>query len=329
MRRQVHAVLMTVSALGASSASAQAFESPLAGEAKPAPDMTDRPSHTRSEASSSRAVGIDVFTSTDADHTDVLKIGVNFDWRHMNAEDYLGIRLEKALFKPRGQQKAGFERLYLRNAGKSGHWAWNGQIGTDGDTALGSISFYDDAKYRKEFFVERDIVETLQGVKRGIYYTFAGAAVDVPLGGRTNSSFVAGVQEFTGDNVRFHIRANYVYVVKPNWGFSVQLRNRYFHNSHPREYDYFSPRWYASILPVAQVRRYSGGWRYLAAAGLGAQRDSGTKWRTSRYLSGQLTSPLVNRNWLLKAQLIYTNTPVGSGQVYDYLQGSFGITRVF
>jgi hypothetical protein len=177
-------------------------------------------------------------------------------------------------------------------------------------------------------FVERDILETPRGVDEGIYYTFAGAALDVPLTDRDNATVVLRAQEFTGKNVRLHARGSYVHVVKPDWGLSAQLRGRYFHSTRPGEFDYFSPRWYLEVLPVVQVRRFSGGWRYLLAAGLGAQRDSGSDWRSSRYLNAQVGSP-ATRPVQVKASMVYSNTPVGSGYVYDYLQGVLGVTTRF
>ena len=326
MSRPAATALFAFSALWAVPASSQPFTEPgsdaRAVMAAPAigTDETNPLQH---------AVGLDLFASTDADHTEVRRAGINLDWRYAAPENYLGVRFEKARFKPLGQKWTGFERAYLRYADKSGGWSWTSQIGTDGHTALGAVSVHDDARFRKEFFVEREIVETPRGIGRGIYYTFAGAALDLPVNDRNNFTVIAGAQEFTGDNVRLHLRANYVHVVKPEWGLSLQLRSRYFHSSDPGEYDYFSPRWYAQVMPVVQIRRFSGGWRYSAAAGYGGQRDSGSDWHSSRYFNAQVTSPVIGRSWFLKAGATYSNTPVGSGYVYDYLQVNFGVTRAF
>jgi hypothetical protein len=273
----------------------------------------------------SAAASLDVFASTDADDTEVLRSGINLDWSHAGEDRYQGIRLEKALFTPLGQKTTAFERVYGRYADKGERWAWSAQIGTDGTTVLGSFNLTDASRYRKEFFVERDILETSRGVQEGIYYTFTGLALDVPLTGRDTTTVVLGAQEFTGKNVRLHIRGNYVHVIKPDWGLSVQLRTRYFRSTVPGEYDYFSPKWYVEALPVIQLRRFSAGWRYLVAAGYGAQRDAGSGWRSSRYLNAQVSSP-ATRSVQLKASIVYSNTPVGSGYVYDYLQGTLSLT---
>lgn len=274
------------------------------------------------------ALGIDFLLSTDADNTDVYRAGADLDFRYEGQDKYLGIRLEKAWFKPLGQRVTGHERAYLRYADKGDHWSWNGRIGTDGDTVLGAATIHNDARYRQEYFIERDIIETPRGVGEGIYYTFAGAAIDLPVDDRNSFTVVGGAQEFTGKNVRLHARATYIHVIKPDWGLSAQLRTRYFHSTKPGEYDYYSPRWYAQALPILQLRRYSNGWRYMVAGGVGAQRDSASGWRSSRFFATEVTSPNTGRDWLMKAGLQYSNTPFSTG-AYDYLQVSLALTRVF
>lgn len=274
------------------------------------------------------AIGTDLFFSTDAEDTSVIKTGLNLDWRSKGPQDYLGLRVEKAWFKPLGQAWRGRERAYLRGAGSAGEWKWNTTVGTDGRTMIGSAAINDESRFRKELFVEREIVETPQGLERGIYYTFAGAAIDLPADDRNILTLVGGLQEFTGDNVRTHLRANFVHVVKPEAGLSLQLRTRYFRNSDPREYDYYSPRWYAQAVPVLQLRRHSGGWRYLLAGGVGAQRDSESKWRRSSYFNAQVTSP-PRRGWSGTAALLFSETPSVTGESYNYLQLTAGLTRAF
>ncbi|PQZ83827.1 MULTISPECIES: hypothetical protein [unclassified Brevundimonas] len=274
------------------------------------------------------AVGLDVFASTDADDTDVIKFGANLDWRYRGPDDYLGLRVETARFKPLGGDATEDQRLYLRFADKTGDWSWKGQVGTDGDTVLGSASVHNEARFRQEYFVEREILETPRGLDEGVYYTFVGGAFDLPVDDRNNFTVVAGVQDFTGSNVRTHLRLNYIHVVKPEWGLSAQVRTRYFHSSDPGEYDYFSPENYFEIMPVLQVRRYHGGWRYVVAAGVGGQKETGGDWRSARYFNAQVVSPPL-REWAINAGFTYSNTPVASGYTYDYSQVNFGVVRAF
>ena len=301
---------------------------PFGAQAAEDAGLVPAPTESAVEVEPKSAAGFDVFASTDADKTQVLRLGWNLDWSRSGDEKFEGIRLERALFRPLGQRGKDFERAYLRYADQSGQWSWTGQLGTDGRTALGAVNLVTGSRRRTELFLERDILETPRGVDEGVYYTFAGVAVDVPLTARDTGTFVIGAQEFTGKNVRLHARATYVRVLKPAWGLSAQLRGRYFHSTEPGEYDYFSPRWYGEALPVLQLRRFSRGWRYLVAAGYGAQRDSASHWRSSRYLNGQVSSPS-GRPVRLNASFAYSNTPVGSGFTYDYLQGSLGLTTYF
>lgn len=280
-------------------------------------------------AGPSHAVGVDMAFSTGADDTDVLKLGTNLDLRYRGPDDYLGIRLERVAYRPSGQQRTVDERIYVRAADTLGRWTYRATVGTDFDTILGSVSLNDSSAWRKEIFVERDKVETPLGVARPIYATFAGATIDVPLARTTQLTLLAGAQEFSGRNVRAHARANLIQVLKEDWGLSAQLRSRYYRNSVPNEFDYFSPRWFVDVVPVLQVRRFIGGWQYLAAGGWGAQRDSRSDWRQSRYLNLRLRSPASRRGWIVNADATYSNTPVTSSDTYDYVSGSLSLTRAF
>ena len=273
------------------------------------------------------AVQIDTFLSADAEKTVVWKTGLNFDLRHKGPEDYLGIRVEDARFKPLGQSWRDDQRIYLRAAHSFGdEWKWNATIGTDGHTMLGSATLHDEAAFRKELFLEREIVETPQGLTRRIYYTFGGAAIDLPVNQDNVLTLVAGLQDFTGDNLRRHLRATAVHVFDRENGLSVQLRTRYFHNSEPREYDYYSPRWYASAIPVLQMRRFVGGWRTLLVGGVGVQRDDGSKWKRSSYFNAQVTSA-PKRGWSGNAAVLFSETPTVAGDNYNYFQLTFGLMR--
>lgn len=275
------------------------------------------------------AIGEDVTYSTDADQTDVLRVGSNLDWLYRGPDHYLGVRLESITYRLSGEYRTVDERVYVRAADAVGKWIYHASVGTDGRTVVGSASINNARPLRKEFFVERDRVETPLGVTRPIYYTFGGGTIDLPITRQTQLTLLGGVQKFTGQNVRTHLRANLIQVLKEDWGLSAQLRTRYSHNSVPSEFDYFSPRWYAEVVPVLQLRRFVSGWRYLAAIGLGMQRDSRSDWRQSRYLNFRVSSPASRRGWIVNAEATYSNTPITNRNTYDYLRASMGITRAF
>jgi hypothetical protein len=279
-------------------------------------------------ATAQQAVGTEFAYSSDSDGTELMRMSINLDLRHVNQSDYLGISLEQSRYRPMGDAAETSHRIFLRAAGGT-DWQWRAKVGTDGHTVLGSVALNDNSPFRKEFFVERDIIETRQGLTRGLYSTFAGAAIDLPVDDRNVMTALVGVQEFGERNVRLHLRGNYIHVVKPEWGLSAQLRGRYLTNSHPREADYYSPNWFAEALPVVQMRRHIGGWQLVGAAGLGLQRDAETNWRQARYTHARFRSP-DTRNWFFNGSFTYTNSPlVGSVNLTanSYVNFNFGITR--
>jgi hypothetical protein len=285
-------------------------------------------SAAHADPAAKHAVGVDWLFSTDAEHTDVVKAGLNLDLSYHDPEKYFGVRLEKAWFKPLGERWHGRERAYLRAAYAVGKWKWNATVGSDGRSVLGSANIHDESPFRKEFFLEREIVETPTGLDRPIYYTFVGGAIDLPADENNVLTLVAGVQDFTGRNVRTHARATFIHVLKPESGLSLQVRSRYFHDSVPDEFDYYSPRWYVQAVPVLQLRRFTNGWRYLIAGGVGVQRDSASGWRRSSYFNAQVTSP-TKHNWSGNASLLFSETPTTAGRGYNYLQLTFGLRRAF
>jgi hypothetical protein len=274
------------------------------------------------------SVGFDALTSSDSDGVDTAQAGLNLDWRYASAEDYQGVRLEAARFRSAGQDDTEL-RAYYRFARKDAAWSWNGQVGTDGHTLLGGLNVHNASRYRQEYFVERDLVATPQGIDRGLYYTLVGGALDVPLSARDTVTVMAGLQDFTGHNIRTHLRASYIRELAPAWGLTGQLRARYFHNSRPREFDYFSPREFLHVLPTLQVRNHLGAWRYQVAAGLGVQRQTGEGWRAARAFNARLTSPPIRKTWSVEAAIAYTNSPGDAGYGYDYRQFSVGLRRSF
>jgi hypothetical protein len=274
------------------------------------------------------AVGVEVWASTDSDKTDVLKILGRALWNFDGRDRYQGVDVEHAWFSPDGQRAREQDRIYLDLADSlGGKWRWSARIGTNGDTILGSASLR-SADWSKEVFVEREVVETPRGLDQGIYYTFAGASMDLLSGGNDTVNALAGLQKFTGHNVRLHLRGTYVHVVKPSWGLSVQLRARYFHSTVPGEFDYYSPRDFVQLIPVVQWRHFDhDGWMYLAALGYGAQKATGTGWQAARLADLRLESPARSRKLHAFAQLQYSNNSLtGGAGHYHYVVGRLGLT---
>jgi hypothetical protein len=276
------------------------------------------------------AAGVEVWASTDADQTDVIKLLGRALWNFEGRDEYLGIAAEKAWFTPAGGTTRESKRIYLDVADNLGSkWLWRARIGTDGDTVLGSASIR-TADWKQNYFIEREVVETQQGLDNGIYYTFAGANFDLPVDDSNVFTVMAGLQEFTGDNLRIHLRGNYVRVVGADLGLSAQLRTRYYHSTHPGEFDYFSPEDYFQVLPVLQIRRFdSAGWMYQIAGGYGVQTATGAGWQEARFAELRIESPRRSRDIDVFLELQYSNTSLTGGLDYDYVVGRMGLTFAF
>lgn len=273
-------------------------------------------------------LGAELNFSTDSDHTDVMKLSGRGLWKFDDRDHYQGIAIERAWFTPSGDNTRTDTRAYIDLADNLGaNWRWRAKVGTNGDTILGSAALR-SKDWSKEFFLEREIVETRLGLDRGIYYTFGGASFDIPAGPRDTFNVMGGVQEFTGKNVRTHLRGSLVHVLAPKLGLSAQLRARYFHSTHPGEFDYYSPRNFRSLLPVLQMRRFDNrGWMYLVALGYGAQKATGSHWQSARLVDLRIESPARSNKLQAFAQLQYSNNSLNQGGGgYHYVAGRLGLT---
>ena len=282
-------------------------------------------------AGAQQALTFDAFASADADHNRVRKAGLSFDWSRIDNADYRGIRLEDAMSSPAGGDAEHSKRIYYRFADRrsDGTWSWKGMLGTDGHTWLGNASVVRESDWRQEFFLERAAVETARGIEERLHYTFAGAAFDLPVDERNVFTALAGVQDFSGRNLRQHLRARYIRVLSETHGLSFQVRLRYAHDRVPHEYDYFSPRWYARAIPMLQWRRFRGGWQYRVAAGVGRQADADSGWRAAQLLEASVTSPADQDGWWLRASTVHTNEPSSFGNGYRYTQAMLTLGRRF
>lgn len=270
------------------------------------------------------AVRADAWSSSDAEGNEARKLALGWDVAHRDLQHWWGMKVERARYSGDGWSDTS-DRIYLAGAGERGGWLWEGDLGTDGDDLIGRASIHSQDARRKEFFIERDVLETRGGVENGWVQTFAGAAIDLPMGERWSATLLGGAQDFgTGSNLRTHARGNLVYAVAPEQGLSVQLRTRYFHNSDPREADYYSPPWYGEAIGAVGWRRNVGGYQWRALAGTGRQRSAGEDWKRARMLQVGLETPRWKDAWL-RIDAGYTDTPVltdsGEGSYsYRYLR---------
>lgn len=280
--------------------------------------------------SPSPATGVEVWLSTDSEGTEVVKLVGRALWDFEGKDDYAGIAVEQAWFTPATGEQREFSRVYLDLANKLNEdWRWRARVGSDGQTILGTAEIR-RADWSRSYFIEREIIETEQGLNRRIYYTFAGASTDIAIDKDNTLALTGGVQEFSGKNERLHLRGRYVHALKVVAGLSAQMDLRYYHSTEPNEFDYFSPESFVRAMPILQLRRFDdGGWMYLVAGGYGAQNSTGSGWQPARYFQFRMESPRSLRKLDAFAEIVYTNDSLVGGFSYDYLQGRMGVTMVF
>jgi hypothetical protein len=269
------------------------------------------------------ALDAQTFYSSDGAGFDTFKQLAGLDFQYRDPEHYLGIAAQRARYEGPGFE-AGYNRVYFnyadsRDRGDGTSWKWNTLLGSDGHTWLGNAEIFRERAdgSRDDLFLERDIVETREGTRRGIYYTLLGVAEDFTLDSRWSATGVVAVQDFTGENTRTLFKGRLGYVLSEDWGLSAQLRTRWFRDSHPYEYDYFSPRWYGEWIPTLQLRRFYGGNQFRIAVGYGRQRASDRDWQPTKLAEIGWTSPKRGA-WYAKINAGYTNTPVNTSYAYSY-----------
>lgn len=259
----------------------------------------------------------ELFLSSDADDSQTQKLGLGWDWKRRDREHWAGAKVEHARFSGEGWSHSE-QRLYGRMAGTLGEgepsddtWRWRADVGTNGDAVLGSASLHTEGERRREVFIERELLETREGTRRGQMFTFLGAAFDQPLGTRLSGTALVGLQEFGDSNLRTHLRGNLVFALAPEQGISAQLRTRWYRNSDPFAGDYFSPDWYGEALGVLALRRVVGGHTWRAAVGQGRQRSSEEDWKRARIAEVGYESPRWRNSWM-RLNAGYTDTPVAT-----------------
>ena len=263
-------------------------------------------------ASAAQALRLELGASSDSESADIVRSALAWMPDYTDLDHFSGIKLERAAITPTGTPTHDTGRVYGLFAGGDA-WKWNLALGSDGHRFLGSANLFSDADDRhREVFFERDIVGTTVGLSRGLYYSFIGATADLPLGPRDTLVGLAGWQSYDGNNDRLHLRGRYIHVVSEDWGLSVQMRARYFRDSDPHEFDYYSPHWYGEALGVLALRRWYGGWEFSGAIGNGRQRDDRRAWHAAHLAEMRITSPKRGA-WYLDVHAVYTDTALGSG----------------
>ena len=92
------------------------------------------------------------------------------------------------------------------------------------------------------FSVERDFVNSVQGIQSGITYTSLALVADHAFTDRFNVGVAAGTALFSNDNQRPILRTRWSYALNEAYGLNAFFKTRNYRNANPYRTEYFSPR---------------------------------------------------------------------------------------
>lgn len=176
-----------------------------------------------------------------------------------------------------------------------------------------------------ELIGQRDFVETRAGLEAGTMTNFAAASVDYAATERLTLIGMGGLQYFSDDNRRWHLRGRVIYAVLPEQGLSVQLRARGYESSRAGGTLYFNPENYAQADIGLRLRRALGDWRVLAAVGVGRENIDRHDEEPTRYLEARLERSFANNLWLVLQYVVdhssTSDASTGGHYTWHYLRG--------
>jgi hypothetical protein len=170
-----------------------------------------------------------------------------------------------------------------------------------------------------ELIGQRDFVETRAGLEAGTMTNFAAASVDHTVADRLTLVGLAGLQYFSDDNRRAHLRGRAIYVLVPEQGLAAQLRGRIYESSRPGGALYFNPENYEQGDIGLRLRRALGGhWRLLAAAGVGQERIERGESQRTYYVEARAERSFASDLWLLLSYVLDHSSGSDASSGADY-----------
>lgn len=149
-----------------------------------------------------------------------------------------------------------------------------------------------------ELIGQRDVVETRAGLEAGTMSNFVAASVDYAASERLTLIGLGGVQTYSDNNWRPHLRGRAIYTLMPEQGLSVQARARGYESNRTEPTTYFNPERYTQADLGLRLRRSLGDWRVLAAAGIGQEDVERVARNETYYLEARGERSFGNNLWL-------------------------------
>ena len=269
---------------------------------------SSRPSRTSGIASVSGEIddgifgnAVEVLGTADSDRFKSARLRVGLMIQYASAYDFVAIGGGGTRYE---QDDWSAERYTLGVALRKAERATGaGLLASGGLTQVGdSLRAVVDATWNRrlsqatgvELIGQRDLVETRAGLDAGTMTNFAAASVDHVAADRLTLIGLAGLQYFSDENRRIHLRGRLIYTLVPEQGLGIQVRARAYESSRPGGLLYFNPENYAQTDIGLRLRRSLGDWRVLAAVGAGREDIDRNETKPTRYLEARLERSFAN-----------------------------------
>lgn len=278
------------------------------------------------------AGGAGYWQSTDSEGFGSRRLSVEAltDYEHLDRRTgirYIDHQFSQNEWQRRGQQL----RWVARRTDRKTADGWNAELGWLQQSTHQLLTV--DSNYRHTFtggaalevFANRDVVETRSALTQGLYFNFAGGALDVPVNPHLTLVGLAGYQLFSDDNQRRHVRGRVIWQPSLDLGLTLQLRHRWFDNSRlDVGRAYFNPQQYQEQMLALGWRQRTGDWRHALTAGIGSQQIA-TEARTPTQLL-ELSSETQTERYALRVRAGYSRAAGAAATTdpdywYRYLLG--------
>lgn len=282
------------------------------------------------ETGATMAAGPTLFVSSDSEHFETRRVGVDFFPAFGSSESYIGVRYRHHEFTQDDWRREG-DQLALAARGGNRLGAWRAEAGVmqEGPHDLLTLdaghAFTLSPDTSAEIFVDREFVETQAALDNGVHFTFAGASLEHRLHPKLTLVGVAGLQHFSDDNDREHARVRVIFQPDLDLGLTFQYRFRYYRSDvNDTRRTYFNPERYRESMLLAGWRYRRNGWVSNLVAGRGVQHIADAPSEPSRLFELSLDSPPKGGQVLgLRAGYLQAASYGGPDYRYRYLQANW------
>jgi hypothetical protein len=247
--------------------------------------------------------GADLFldASRDTDGFSAVHSRAGLLWRHESINRFSGVHVGADNFRQHGWSRHGVSLLGVyrdveRETGEGlSLQAGMSRLGDD-LRAVGELTWNKrfSAATGMELLGNRSFVETRLGLEQATMSNFLAISGDHTIGDRLTLAGLAGVQAYSDNNTRAHLRARGIWLLVPEQGFAVEARVRAYDSSRPGRAAYFNPERYLRGEVGLRLRRSIGDWRVLAEAGAGSEDISDSARKGTGYATLRLQRSFAN-----------------------------------